>query len=138
MFKNKPLPMEEIVKFCKGASSLLTIGFSLEAVIEILYLQTRSKKMKKSLIIIYDDLKNGITFSDALLRQSNLFPDIMLNLIGLGETTGLLNETLFSVGSRLENDMYFKNRIVQSIMYPMFYSLFITCIVLLMIINFRV
>jgi len=69
------------------------------------------KKLRKS-------LDEGIDFTQALKRQRDVFPDIFINMVNIGETTGKLAEVFLELSSYLQKEKDTNDKIKSALRYP--------------------
>lgn len=131
--KNGPLPLKQIAIFCRQISALLKVGVSLIKAIDILYQQTTNKKMKESIKLIYESVQKGCLLSEALRKQTNKYPNIMIHLIESGEASGTMDQALSKLATQFESDLKLKNKITTAMVYPIILSILGIGVVILMV-----
>ena len=92
---NKILEKIDLQNLCSVLASLLAAGLPLIESIEIAAETIKSPKMKEALIrIAKNRLTIGQTLEQALRSEKESFPQVLINLIGMSEKAGHLEETL--------------------------------------------
>ena len=75
-------------------STYLKAGIPLVESIKILIKQFRNKNYERILRGVIYDLTTGESFSEALAKQGNAFPRLLINMVKASEMTGELPEAL--------------------------------------------
>lgn len=90
-------------------SSLHTIGEQ----VDNRYLQIIIKEMG-------DDVEDGMPFSEALEKHSDVFSSLTINMIRAGEVSGSLHKSIAFVAQSIEKNYELTSRIRGALYYPMF------------------
>ena len=130
-FFRKP-GLKDIYLFTKQLSYLLKARTPLDESIKSLSETSNNPFLRSVLIEIYNDLVSGISFSNALNRFPDLFNSYYLGMIKIGESIGGLDEILDYLADHLNNQLRFRSRIIQIMIYPsMVFVLFIGVLLIL-------
>jgi type IV pilus assembly protein PilC len=130
-FFKKP-GLKEIYLFTKQLSYLLKAKTPLDEAVKSLSETTSNAYLRSILIEIYNDLVSGIPFSQTLSRFPEVFNSYYIGMIKVAESVGSLDEILDYLSEHLNNQLRFKNRIIQASVYPiMVFVLFIIIMVAL-------
>jgi type IV pilus assembly protein PilC len=116
-FLQKPRT-KDLYLFTRQLSYLVKAKTPLDESIKSLSETTTNYFFRSILIEIYNDLISGISFSKALSRFPDLFNDYYVGMIKIGESVGSLDEILDYLAGHLNNQIRFKNRIIQASIYP--------------------
>ncbi len=114
---------KEITAFGRQLSSLIRAGVPILNGIGIIADQSENVKFKETLKQIYEDLKNGAPFSQALGRFPRLFSPLYLALVSAGEATGTLDQTLLSITDYRQKQEEIVARIRTAMVYPLLMAL---------------
>lgn len=121
LFKNKyKIPKKELFILCRQFSSMLASGVNSVKCLEILYNQTKNKKVKIALYDVYEKLQTGESLSQAMESLNEAFPKFMINMVKAGEISGSLEEAIKRLAIQYEKDIKLRNKIVSSMVYPVF------------------
>ncbi|MES2087832.1 MAG: type II secretion system F family protein [Patescibacteria group bacterium] len=112
------LSVKEQTFLIKRLSFLISAGVPLHESLSMLLEQTRSKKQKIILKAILDDIGNGLFLSTSLSIQENAFGEFAINIIRIGESTGLLSENLSYLADELRKKQILKRKIIGAFIYP--------------------
>ena len=118
---------KDIIIFSRQLATLyqsgVPIGKSLTSLIEF----TRNKKFKIVLQEVKDDLESGQTLAKSLNNHPKIFSEIYVNMVEVGESTGLLYDVLVRIALLMEKEMAIKAKVKSATFYP---KLVITAIII--------
>ncbi|SFD61882.1 type IV pilus assembly protein PilC [Bacillus sp. OV194] len=109
---------QQFVIFLRQFSTLLKAGVSVVDSTSILAGQTESKALKKVLIDVEEELRQGNPLSAAMGKHPAIFPSIVINMIAAGELGGSLEETLSRLADFFEKQHYTRQKIISAMTYP--------------------
>jgi type II secretory pathway component PulF len=118
VMSRRGLSARDLVVFTSQMKSLLKARVDLLKSLSILYGQADKEKMKTMILEIHNEVKNGVTFSEAISRYGGFFPSIYVNLIRTGEASGRLDEVLDELDRFLSKDEEFKMHLKTAMAYP--------------------
>jgi len=110
--------LTEKMMFTKNLQVMIAAGISLPRALGILALQTRSKKFKKALLNIAEEITRGKSFSDSLERHPDIFSELFTSMIKVGEEAGTLEEVLKTLTQQMEREYELKSKIKGAMIYP--------------------
>ena len=93
-------------------------GVPLLSSLHALETQLPSGTLQRILREVHHDLLEGRTFSQALARHPGVFSPVFLGLIRVGESGGLLDETLHQLAQLFEWELDLRNRLREALQYP--------------------
>jgi len=67
------------------------------------------------------------------MRKTGVFPEYVLNMAEIGESTGKLDNVLEALGEYYERDQYIKAKIRNSMMYPVFLFIIMSVVIVLLV-----
>lgn len=108
----------EKMMFTRNLRIMVSAGISLPRALETLSLQAKSKKFRQTLLDVKDEIIRGKSFSDALKKHSDVFPELFFSMIKVGEEGGRLEEVLQILTRQMERDHELKSKIMGAMMYP--------------------
>jgi len=110
--------LKEKIFFTRNLQVMISAGFPLPRVLEILANQTKSKKFKKALSDIKEDIIKGKSFSEALCPYSYIFSEVFQSVVKVGEESGTLEEVLKILANQMEKENELKSKIMGAMIYP--------------------
>jgi len=111
--------LNDLVMFDVQLANMISSGISLPTSLSTLKDQIENERLKDAVIEVHDDIKGGLTFSDALKKHPDIFPNIFINMIHAGEVSGNLDEILNRLAVFAEREQELKQRISTAMFYPM-------------------
>lgn len=115
--RKKVRPMELVI-FSRQLATLIDSGISLIAGLTILHDQVENPYLKKVVANIKTDIEAGNSLSSAFAKYPDAFPDIFMNMIKAGESSGSLNEILERVADYLERTENIMRKLKSAFTYP--------------------
>ncbi len=112
-FKNS-----DLIFFLAQVSTYLKVGIPLAQAVKIMTKQFKNKKYKRILKTLNYDLSTGKSFSEALEKQNNAFPSILINMVKTAEMTGELPETLDDMEEYFSEMEETRKAMITAMMYP--------------------
>lgn len=109
---------KELVFFLTQLSTYIKSGIPLADAIIILENQTNKKKKKDLFKRISYELNTGANFSEALARQGNVFPKLLINMLKTSELTGNLTEALDDMAAYYKTADSNRKQIISALTYP--------------------
>ncbi len=106
--------------FTKHLATMLKVGMTITEAIQILKDQTTKKNNKRMFDNILTMIQSGQTLSKSLKTYSNIFSDVFINMIAVGEESGTLEKTLGYLDQQLEKDYTLRKRVTSAFVYPAF------------------
>lgn len=133
----KPKPFENLLKdfsvgklslkeqafFAKRLSFLIRAGVPLLDAIHMIREQTKIKKQQKVFDSVIHDISNGQSLAVSLGKFKNVFGDFAINMIAVGEETGVLSENLAYLSNELKKRQELKRKVIGALVYPIFISI---------------
>lgn len=138
-FSKRKLKTKDLIFWLTQLSTYLKSGIPLTDAMRILGMQVGKKDpYKKRLFeaIVYQ-LILGESFSDALLKQGNAFPSLLVNMIKAAEATGELEETLDDMANYYNEIETTRKQMISALTYPsavMIFSLAVITFILLYVV----
>lgn len=109
--------INEKILFTKQLSILLKSGVPLLQALELLIEQFEGKT-RGILIAVKDDIKEGLTFADALKKYPKTFENIYVQLVRAGEASGRLEVILDRLTEYMERREELRKRVRSALSYP--------------------
>ncbi len=111
------LTMQEQALFARRLSLLSKAGVPLLESINILKKQTKGSS-RKMFDQITNDLANGQFLSKSLMRYRNVFGDFAINIIRVGETSGMLSDNLKYLSEEIDKKRELRGKVLGALIYP--------------------
>lgn len=114
----KKVTLDELIIFCRQMYALTKAGIPIIRAIKGLADSTRSKKLSETLYEITDKLESGVSMAAAMQNQTNVFSELFVAMIHVGENTGRLEEAFKTLSENLEMERDTRKRVKQATRYP--------------------
>ena len=130
-----PVKQQDFVIYCRQFATLIRAGVSIVNATNILARQTESKHLAKILSAVEEDLRSGISFSDAAEKHPKVFPHLFINMVRAGEAAGTLDETLDRLATHMEKQYDLKKKVQSTMTYPIVLLVVIIAVVVFMMLT---
>jgi type II secretory pathway component PulF len=111
---SKKLKPKDLVIFCRQFNVLLMAGVTIIKVLDVIYQQTESKQIKAVVLKVYEMVQKGDLLSEAMRKQGDAFPGILINMVDSGEASGKLELVMDRMAEHFEKERKLQNKIVSS------------------------
>ena len=110
--------LKDLAVLSRQMATMITAGLSLLRALAILTDQTENKELAKVMGHVRNDVEAGSALSDAIARNPDVFPPLMVNMIRAGEVGGFLESSLLSVAANYEAEVKLRGQIKSAMTYP--------------------
>jgi len=114
----KGVNLKDLAVMSRQMATMVAAGIPLMKSLAILSEQTESKPLARTLTTVRNQVEAGSSLSEALARQSDVFPPLMVHLVRAGEVGGFLDQSLESIASTFEADVKLRATIKSAMTYP--------------------
>lgn len=112
------IPLKEKMVFTRNLAVMVSSGLTVSRGIYNLSLQTQNKRFQKILQTVYDDVQAGKQLSEGLAKYPNVFNELFVNMISVGEVSGNLEEVLDILALQLEKEHDLLSKVRGALIYP--------------------
>ncbi len=116
--KTYKLPLGELALFTQQIASLLTAGLPLVQCLEALQDQTEDPIFRIVIRDVRGDISQGNSFSSAVRKFPNSFPNLFTSMVEAGEASGGLSEILAKVAGYFESTVKLTKKVKSAMTYP--------------------
>jgi len=109
-----------VIEFASNLAVMLRAGLPLVTSISDIAMTTDNKRFSTRLLEVKQTIELGSGFSSALSVHGDIFPEIFINLVTVGEETGRLDESLSEAAIHLQRMEDLKSAMIRALMYPAF------------------
>ena len=114
-------------------STYIKAGIPLTDAVKVLAEQDKRKKYKSVYDAVIYELTMGETFSEALNKQGNVFPALLVNMIKSAEMIGNIEGTLDEMSAYYQEVEDTKRAVISALAYPCIVLIFAIAIVVFML-----
>lgn len=109
---------KDMVVFTRQLATLLEARLALKDALRTLHDQTGHPVLKEAVFQIMQDIDAGLSFSQALERQSTVFSEFFVNMVRTAEVTGNLDEVVGFLADYTEKDSVLVGKARSAMIYP--------------------
>ncbi|MCK9224974.1 MAG: type II secretion system F family protein [Candidatus Muirbacterium halophilum] len=114
----KKIKEKDIFLFTKYLGVVLRAGIPILKCIDILHNQVENLRFKKKLAKVKSDVEGGLPLAEAFGKHDDIFPSIYINLLHVGEESGLLFEMVMRLTSFYEKNSALRKKVKKATIYP--------------------
>jgi len=107
------------IVFTRQLSTLIGAGLPLTQSLNTVFEQTENKKLKSIIQEITVSVEGGKTLYDSFSKYPKIFDPVFLALVGAGELSGTLDESLKRIANQQEKDAAVSSKIKGAMTYPL-------------------
>ncbi|MCH8741384.1 type II secretion system F family protein [Patescibacteria group bacterium] len=104
--------------FTRNLQVMISAGVTLPRGLNILSVQTKNQKFKKAIIEISEDILKGKSFSESLGKYPEIFRELFVSMIKVGEEAGTLERVLKDLTYQMDREHNLKSEIKSAMIYP--------------------
>jgi type IV pilus assembly protein PilC len=113
-----PVTVKDLAIFTRQLAAMIGAGVALMRSIETLAIETENPRLKKVLIHLCKQLRDGVNLSTAMGKHPDCFDRLYVSMIASGEVGGVLDEVLERLSKVLEDSSRLKNQVKSALAYP--------------------
>lgn len=117
-FRREHIPQTQKIFFTQNLEVMVRTGFSLGIALRTLVKQVEHKRFKLVIADLKDQVEGGVPFAAALGRHPTVFPELFINMIAAGESSGRLDEVLKRLTLQMKKDARLKAKVRGALTYP--------------------
>lgn len=123
------IPLNTLVFFTRQLSTMFSAGLTIEKSISNLMVEEKNPRFRKILAKVANDLKKGMSLSEALGQNPGVFDGLFVALVHAGEISGSLHVILEELSDYLEVMADTRRKVMSALSYPSFVAIFMGLIV---------
>ena len=124
--KNKKPSLDDLVLFSRQMYTLMHAGVPIIRSITGLADTTRNQVLQRTLHAIRTDIEGGHELSTAMAQYPDIFSNLFVSMVQVGENTGNLDDVFLQIAGYLEREKETRNQIKSAMRYPSFVLIAIT------------
>lgn len=118
IFHKARMKNKDLIFWLAQLSTYIKSGVTLTDSVKILALQNKNRRYKRSFDSMIYELTMGESFSEALRKQGNLFPPLLINMIKAAEKIGDIESTLDEMSDYYDEIEKNRKAIIGALTYP--------------------
>jgi len=124
----------EKMVLARHLSAMIKAGLPLDRGLRVLAAQSKSPRFRQVLAEVEQKIRGGRPFSDSLAEYPDVFPELFISMVRVGEATGKLDEVLENLSVQMGKDHELRSRVRGAMIYPaVIVSLMVAIGILMMI-----
>ena len=112
------LSVKDQAFFAKRLSFLINAGIPILESLHMLRGQGRSTAFTRVITVVIDDVSNGQQLSKSLAKFPDMFGRFAINLIKVGESSGILSQNLDYLAEELKKKQALRRKMIGALVYP--------------------
>ena len=132
--KSSVLPADETAMFCTQIALVLKSGISLADGTEAIYSSCENGPGKK----YFEEISTAVTQTGSLyeaVKQVGIFPSYMVEMTGIGERAGKLDDVMEALGLYYEREHNIKKSIKNAVLYPSVLLMMLAIVIAVLVIG---
>lgn len=122
---------EDFLLFNETLRSAILVGAPLPEGLEVLAREMGRAPVREAAAGVAEDLRNGVSLSQALTKRPGVFPSVYARLVQAGERSGNLHAVLQSVTAVEREMVRLRSGLKEAMVYPVFLCVFCSLLLLL-------
>lgn len=114
----KKVKPRDLSVFCRQFISITQAGVPMKEALQMLTEQTENKYLKQAVANVLANVEKGNTLADSMAAEKDIFPDIMVHMVGAGESSGSLDTSFARMAVHFEKEAKLKATIRKATIYP--------------------
>jgi len=114
------VPVLELLMFTRQMGNMVRAGLPMMDAIDGIRKSTGSRAMARILQAVREELDRGSNLSDALAKHPQVFDDLYVSMVRVGETSGDLEQAFQGLYKQIEFDRDMRKRVKAAVRYPSF------------------
>lgn len=112
------IPLSPLAQLCQSLSTMLSSGLALPKAIELSARKSKHPQVRKALKGVLDEILTGQDVATAFRKQTEAFPELMIDMITVAEHAGHLPEVLKGLAEHYENSLRLRRTFIGAITWP--------------------
>lgn len=110
---------KETAMFCREFSVMLTAGMNMLTALQLLYDRAAKVHQKNSYMQMMEGIEKGDTLYDAMRKQKNVFPKVLLSMVLAGESSGTMDDVMGKMADYYDKEADLQAKLINAMIYPM-------------------
>jgi type IV pilus assembly protein PilC len=115
----KKIKRNDVMNFSRQLGAYLHAGIPILDALNALAADTQNPYLKRVLVTVYDSLRAGSSFADAVSQFGDIFPPYYVGILRSAELTGNLDVVLEQLSDYIERDVSVRSAIKSALTYPL-------------------
>lgn len=130
----KKVKKKDLAVFCRQFYTMLNAGISIVNCLDILGKQMENKTLQIAVISLCEDVQKGLTLSEGMKKQKDIFPPLLIHMVEAGEVSGNLDLLIERMAIHYEKENKIENKVKNALIYPVVLSIVSIAVVMFLIV----
>ncbi len=117
-FWKRIVAVDELAVFSRQLATMLSAGIPISECLDVLQRQIQHPFFQGIVVQLRDDIQAGSSLSSAFAKHPNVFDEVYVHMIKVGESGGVLSHILDRTAAYLERSVVLKRNIQSALIYP--------------------
>jgi type IV pilus assembly protein PilC len=135
-WSNYHISKREISVLFREISIMLDAGIPLLRIFKILSGRVTHPRLRSIVTEVHNSVENGNTVAAAMASHPNVFDDMMIGIVKVGETGGILDDSMRRLSSYLEKWISLRRKVVLAWIYPLMVIVVMMAVVITLVVFF--
>ncbi|AET66665.1 type II secretory pathway, component PulF [Desulfosporosinus orientis DSM 765] len=109
---------ESISSFCSQLAMIIRSGASMIRGLEIMQSQINAPRFKEVVSTLYVEVSRGNSLAQAMRSCQGSLPELLINLVSVGEESGNLDSVLISMAAYYDRENFIRKKMSSAAIYP--------------------
>jgi type IV pilus assembly protein PilC len=132
-WSNYHISKSAISVLCREMSIMLDAGIPLLRIFKILSERSSHPRLRTVIREIHNSVEQGNTVAAAMANHPDVFDDMMVGVIKVGEAGGILDESMRRLSAHLEKWISLRRKVILAWIYPTLVMIVMTVVVLTLV-----
>jgi type IV pilus assembly protein PilC len=130
----KRVSIRDLCVFCRQFQSILSAGVSVVQALDMLGDQTENATFARSIKNVKDNVEKGDSLSEAMKKEPEVYPKLLVSMVEAGEASGSLEVALERMSVQFEKDNKIKSMVSKAMIYPCVILVVMIIVVIIMLV----
>lgn len=121
--------------FCRQFVSMIRAGVTILDALRMLTEATENKKLKQAVNEVRISAEKGETLAGSIAEHPKVFPELMVNMVAAGESSGSIDKSLERMAIQFERSNKTKGLIKKAMMYPIVVIIVAIVVIIVMLVK---
>lgn len=126
---------KQLAVYCRQFAVMLGAGVTIVGCLDILRQQTQNRRLRDTTAELYEDVQKGLMLSESLKKHHDVFPELMIQMVEAGETSGSLDLVMSRVAVHYEKENKINARVKSAMVYPAVLAIVCVAVVVFLLTN---
>lgn len=124
--------LKELSIFCREFAIMMSAGIPIVEVLDKLAARTKKKEKKRVYMYLLESVEKGNTMADSMQKLGKVFPQMLIEMIRIGEASGSLEIVVDKMALYYEKENKSRSKVQTMMIYPIMISIVTVGIMILL------